>query len=203
MKIRPVQLVFRSKIGYTLSEVLVAAVISVLLLGAIFMSQILGRQIFDLSSAFVDVNSKARIAMDWMVRDARWANQIAASRTFGVETYSTGDSVLILEIPAINGSGDVLDSIYDYFVYYLDPLDSAVLKRTVDADAASSRSNGTRTVANNVNALVFSSGGTGLSSVADVTAVTKLQISLTTLGSAAGMRTVSEQLNTEVDLRNK
>ncbi len=196
------KLVFGNKKGYTLSEVLISVTIGIILLGALLMIQLLGRNTFDLSVAFVDVNSKAKTAMDWMSKDIHWANQLAASRTIDVEEYTTGDDELIMEIPAINPSGDILEDVNDYIVYYRDSTDSRILKRTMDANAASSRVNGTRVIANNVNTLNFSSSGAGLSSLADVTAVTKVEIFLSTQGSS-GLQTLTEQFNTDVELRNR
>ncbi len=196
------KLVFGSQKGYTLSEVLISVTIGIILLGALLMIQLLGRNTFDLSMAFVDVNGKAKTAMDWMRKDIHWANQLVASKTIDAQEYTTGDDELIMEMPAINPSGDVLDGVSDYIVYYLDSTDPKILKRSLDAAPLSSRSNETRIIANNVGALNFSSSGVGLSSVADVTAVTKVEIFLSTQGSS-GLQTLTEQFNTDVELRNK
>jgi hypothetical protein len=193
----------RSRRGISLVEVLVAVGISTLLFASVFTVNLLARQTFEFSSTYMDTHSGTRIGMDWMTQDVRWANQILSSITINSVLYTTANDVLVLEIPSIDGNDDVISGTNDYVVYHLNADDATILERTVDADAASSRADETRTITNNVDTLSFSSNGTALASVADVTSLTQIEVALSTQKTASSGKVVNDSLNSVIDFRNK
>ena len=177
--------------------------IATLILAGVSQLYVYGQQNFVVSGTFAEVHGNARLAMDWMSNDLRWTTALVSSKTINSQNYTTGTTQIILNIPAIDGSGNVLSGVSDYIVYHLDPNDATILQRTIDADATSSRTDGTRTIANNIQSLAFSSGGTALSSVGNVTTVSSVGIAVTTDKTALIGKGVNEVLNSIIKLRNK
>ena len=70
------------------------------------------------------------------------------------------------------------------------------------ANAASSRENATKTVAENVDSLLLSSEGTGLSSVSDKQSIKTVSLKITTRIILAGISRTNEII-TSASLRNK
>ncbi len=191
--------------GLTLLELVVAVSLAMLLTGVAMSLYLVSQQGVAVGNASSEIHGNARLAMDWITRDIRWGRQLISSRMIGTETYNTGDSELILQIPAINGSGNIIDidNSFDYVVYHLDDSDPTVLERIVDANAASSRSDETHVVSRNVNSFSLSSGGIGLSSVPDVTALSEVAVQVNTRKVVSGNRTANETLDSIVELRNR
>lgn len=193
---------FRNHKAMTLVELLVVVGISVAVLAAIMVIDLLVRRTFSFNTAFINVHSQARTAMDWLSRDIRWATQIRSDVIIDSVTYTTGDDELVLEVPSIDSDGNIIPGVVDYIVYFLDSTDTSKLTRIIDADDSSSRTDGNHTLALNINDLEFSSGGTALSSVADVTSVSKIDIDLETRQVATSGEVATEFLNSTVKLRN-
>lgn len=192
----------RSNRGVTFVEMLVVTGISMVLFASIFTVNLLARQTFEFSTTFMDIHGGTRMGMDWMTKDVRWANQVLSSIKIKGTTYRTADDEIVLEIPSIDGNGDVIEGTSDYIAYHLNASDPTILERTIDADHASDRTDETRTISNNVNTLNFSSDGTGLSSVGDVTSLTQVEVSFTTRKTASSGEIVDDSLNSVVELRN-
>jgi prepilin-type N-terminal cleavage/methylation domain-containing protein len=171
------------KRGFTLMEVLVAVSIAVFTLAVIISLYLASQQSFTMGTTFLEVHGGARVAMDWMVKDIRWATQAS---TPAIDELS-------LEIPSIDGSGDIIDidNTFDYITYQLNATDPTRLERTVNADALSSRVDETRIIANNVSSITFNSSGSNIA------------IALTTSRTVLGGRTLQETLNSTVELRNR
>lgn len=189
--------------GFSLAELMVALGLGVFMLSAVLSLNVLAKESFTIGTAFMDIHGSARKTMDWMTKDIRWAEQVVSSHTIGAQTYTTGDSEIILQVPSIDGSGDVITTSDDYIIYHVNSSDSTQLERIVDADSASSRSDETKILINDLNSLNFSSSGTGLSSVSDVTSLTNVEVGFSTSKTPAQGKSVSESLNSVVELRNK
>jgi len=180
-----------------------AAMVGAAVLGMIMVLYVGANNNMTLGMSLAQVNSDGRLAMDRMVRDVRWARQLVSSRTVSGSNYITGDDEIIIQIPSIDSGGTAIDSTYDYVVYaLLETSDTVQLRRIVDPNAASSRSNLNQVIAQNINSILFSSGGTGLSSVGSLSSVTALEIDLTVNKQPLQNKTVSQTLNSDVKLRN-
>ncbi|MFH1995984.1 MAG: prepilin-type N-terminal cleavage/methylation domain-containing protein [Candidatus Omnitrophota bacterium] len=194
---------FRSSAaGFTLVELMIVSAITVIILGAIVSIYILGQQAFVSGTAHIEIHADARLAMDWISRDARWATRIMT--TFN--GLNTETNRLIIEIPSIDANGDVIDAstTFDYITYQPSPLDATRLVRVIDADPASGRADGTREIADNLGAFVLSSNGVNLSNVADVTALTEFNITFQMTRAVLGGRiNVNDTLTSLVQLRNR
>lgn len=138
--------------GLTLIEMLVTiALISLLLLG-----------VFEIYYSFSKTYTKQNASMDVAISAARivdevnemglQARSVLASHTINGSAYSTGTSTLVLQLPAVSGSGDVVSNTYDYAVFYQSGTSAYV---SMDADAASSRKDVTRTLTSVLGSLTF------------------------------------------------
>jgi type II secretory pathway component PulJ len=187
--------------GVSLAELLAALSIAIVLAASILSLYIFAQRVFVHGETFYEVHGDVRMALEWMSRDIRWATRPINSRS----SYATNTDELILEVPSVDSSGDVIDieTTFDYIIYHLDGADPPNLQRTVDADTASSRSDETRTVANNVDSLNFSSGGSLLGSIGDVTPLTEIVIDISTSKFVIDAWTHDESRSTAVELRNQ
>jgi hypothetical protein len=191
--------------GSTLVELMVSVGIGLFLFAAVFVIDILAKNTFEFSLSFIEINSGARVAMDWLTKDIRWADHVVDSRTVGSKTYATADDEIIFEIPSIDGSGNIISGTYDYVIYHLDDTVKTKIKleRIIDVDVLSSRVNGARIITGNINTLNFSSGGIGLSSIGDVTTLTQIEIALAAGRTASSGQVINQNLSSVVELRNK
>jgi type II secretory pathway pseudopilin PulG len=187
--------------GFSLAEVLVTLLLSISVIGSVTSVYFSQQRSFLVATSFLDVRNDARQAMEHMVRDIRWAVDLVPSKG----SYVTGGSCIVLKVPSINDEGDVIDieSNFDYFVYQLNGSD---LERIVtDVDASSVRTNGSSTVANNVDSLSFTFKDENNNTTGTPADAYGLDISLAvgkTAVAAAGTR-ATERLATTVKFRNK
>jgi Tfp pilus assembly protein PilW len=179
------------------------------ILAAIVSLYVAGRQSFTMGTASADVHRSARIGMDWMAKEIKSAAQVETSRTISGTTYTSGANVLVLKVPSIDASKDVIDSdsdgnpdYYDYIVYHLKATDLTKLERIVGADSQSYRPSDTRTIASDINSLTFGYLDAGGSTVTPANA-TKVTISVVTRKTFFSDRASQETLSSEVKLRNK
>jgi len=178
----------KSTSGMTLVEVLIASVIALMIGGVVVAAFLSGQRSFVSGTTLMEVHGDARVAMDWLSRDIKWAHQVVmGSVTIGADTYTTGASELVLSIPSVDASGDIIDGLFDTVVYTLNATD---LMRIVAPDPGSSRTQLSDTIANNVTNLRFT------------TAADNIAVSLTAQKTVLGGRTLSETLSTSVALRN-
>jgi Tfp pilus assembly protein PilW len=185
----------RSK-GVTIIEVLIASIISVVILAAALAIFSLSQRCFVTGLGFVDIHSDARKAIYRITRDIKWATRVMPA---------SDTNTLVLEVPSIDGAGDIvdIDTTFDYITYQLDPAEPEELERIVLADAASSRVSATQMIANNVANIEFSSGGTQLSMMADVTSASDISIEITTTREIAGSWDLDETHTSSAHLRNR
>jgi hypothetical protein len=146
-------------------------------------------------------NQEARIAMGGSAREAvkelqsaaLQADQIVASHSFSGTTYTTNGNTVILEIPSIDGSGNIIDGKNDYVVFYLTGKN---LYRRIEVDAASSRPSGQNKISDVVSTLSF------VYDNADLSEATKIETDLE-MQKISGGQNVSYELHQETYLRNK
>ena len=117
--------------GFTLVELLVAIGLSTMFAGVVMSLYLVSRQSLEIGNASSEIHASARLAMDWMSKDIRWGKRIRASRLVGTQTYTTGDSELILEIPSIDANENIIDinTTFDYIIYHRDGSDPTQLQR--------------------------------------------------------------------------
>ncbi|MBN1527001.1 MAG: prepilin-type N-terminal cleavage/methylation domain-containing protein [Candidatus Omnitrophica bacterium] len=198
---RPLGNSHRRNRGFSLVELMISLLIVSIILVATVSLFIGCWRAFLIGNTYLDVYSNSRLAAEWMARDIRWAEQVVP--TYG--SYTTSDSCIVLMVPSIDASGDIMASCYDYIIYQLQGND---LHRIVQKDAQSSRQNENRVVAGQCSSLTLSSGGVTLSNIPNLSAVNTIEIFLPLneqMISLTGGGVKSAQLTptTVVRLRNK
>jgi len=151
--------------GFTLFELNLSSVITLLIFVAVISLYISVWRNLAIGNTYLDSYAGSRNASGWLMRDIRCAAQVVKQYPeTGSAEYQTGDHVIVLKVPSIDGSGNVIDSFYDHIVYALQGSD---LYRIVHKDASSSRPNESRVVARYCTSLTFRSGSYGLKYYAD------------------------------------
>ncbi|MBU4375910.1 MAG: hypothetical protein KKD29_00345 [Candidatus Omnitrophica bacterium] len=181
--------------GLTLIELLVATLIGTLVFMVLFYVSFTIQENINISSGILGITESGRLATSYISNDARQAKLLTS-----YSSYSTNNTTLVLEIPVANTSGTIIGS--DMIVYALDSADPTKLRRIVYATAGSPRSDSNKIVAEDVDTLLFSSYGTGLSSIASPGTVKLLTMKIITKTNAAGVVRVNEII-TSASLRNK
>ncbi len=148
--------------GFTLIEVVITITLLAILLIGLFSlydgySRIYGTQ----QGLFLIVNSAGTTVSEFQER-VQQASQIVTQRNFGGVSYTSGTNTLILELPSIDSSGEVIDSKFDYVLFYVSGTKAF---RILEADAASSRDSGTKQLSDTVSTMsfVYDSGTPNLS----------------------------------------
>jgi len=109
----------KSQKGMTLIEVAIVIVIMGILLGALYQIFITGNILFDKSQVDVNLLQNARVAMDWIVRDVR----------FAVETPEIEGSTPNNKLKIVKADSSVVE-------YYVDPAEKPkILYRSKDGSS--------------------------------------------------------------------
>lgn len=204
--------------GFTLVELQVASAIVLITLSAVLALYLFSWRSFTIGNTFLDVYANSRNASGWLTRDIRCSAQVESSYASGGTTYSTSDHVIVLKVPSIDKSNPPksLSAYFDHIIYRLE---NGNLKRIVIIDQKfkdasdpyynqSGRSDDNSVIAGYCSSLTFSSGGTTLSNIGNLSAINTISIYLpinksTTSASGAGTKAASISPTTVVRLRNK
>ena len=194
--------------GFTLVELQVASFISLVILLAILSLYLFSLHSFTAGNTILDVYANSRNAIGWMMKDIRCAKQVVSSVPITGDpshSYYTTDNSIVLMVPSIDASGNVISPCYDYIIYFLQGGD---MRRIVQKDPLSARKAENRIIASYCSSLVFSSGGDTLSDIANLSTINTVAIYLpinkvTISLSGSGEMTESITPTTIVRLRNK
>jgi Tfp pilus assembly protein PilW len=191
----------RQRRGFTLIELQMSLFISIITLVTAMSLYIAYWRIFVIGNTLLDVYANSRISMALISRDIRMAAQVVASNS----PYTTTDHCIVLKVPAVDSTGNVIASAYDYITYMLVGSD---LYRIVQNNVLSSRSAENRAVARFCSSLNFSSGGVALSGIGNLSTINTVAVHLplneqTLSLSGSQTQTASITPTTLVRLRNK
>lgn len=189
-----------NKNGFTLIELAVAGLVGLLALLVVFCVCFTIQDSIGLTTGILDIAETGRFAVNRISGDIRNAKSVISFHN----TYTTGNTAVILRIPSIDSNGNMIDpeNVFDIVIYTIDPADPARLLRIVDANPLSAREDLNEVLAENIDTLLFSSGGTGLSYVSDKTSVKTLTTRIRTSENLMGSERVNE-IATSISLRNK
>ncbi len=182
--------------GTSLVEIIVYIFIGVLIalvITEIFISQ---TQIGDKQSAKTDIERNSVSGINTLKTITQSAITVVASRTFGSDLFVSGSDTLILKLPAVDSSGDLVAGSSDYVVFFRDPVNPALLKITTEAGTGSARIPGTKIISSFVDSIEF---GYNKSNITDSDAITITIITST----ASGSETFRSTSQARINLRNK
>lgn len=130
----------RGQRGWSLIEVLIVMTVASVAGGLLISLMISSNRIFFDQSAHISqglsLNQTELELTDLIKASAGVAAQYPAS---GTPVYTTDSNTLVIKLPAISASGDVIESVYDYAVVEADPAKPEILRKQVFNDAGSFR----------------------------------------------------------------
>lgn len=130
----------------------------------------------------------------------RSASAIAATNLVGTPTYSSDTDTLVLELPSIDVSGNVINQTFDYIIVTLEGSNPQRLRKKLFPAAASARKAEDRVLATNVSLLNISyKDQNGLS--VSPSAASKVNY-IINLSEKAGYGDKSSSASSELNLRN-
>lgn len=140
--------------GFTLTETLVVVAVSAILGGAVAGIWIGYNSFFTLQQTTVAVAGSASRIISVAEAAMLQATSVVTSHTFVASgtTLTTGTSTLVLQLPSVNSSGNVISNTYDYIAIYAS---STNAYEQVDAAAGSTRASGTINLSNTLSSLTF------------------------------------------------
>jgi prepilin-type N-terminal cleavage/methylation domain-containing protein len=145
----------RAPRGVTLLELSVSVAIGALMfviMGTIFLAQ---AQFFAIEDAIAETQVSAFQAIEATGQAAVPARRVLSGRTVNGTAYVTGDSLVVLEIPAVGASGDIIVNGWDYAAVGQDPSDATKFIVDIDAYTGSERPDGKQIKATLVDKVIF------------------------------------------------
>lgn len=142
--------------GWSLLEVLlvttIAAVAGGLLISLIVSSN---RLFFDQSAQISQGLSlnQAKLEITDLIKSS--AGVVPQYPVSGTAQFVTDENTIILKLPAISASGDVIESVYDYAVIETDPIRDNVLRKQIFKDNQSNRKAENKVLSTSMNTISF------------------------------------------------
>lgn len=139
--------------GFTLIETLIVIVLSASMMVALSLLINSFNTAYTYERASALSASSARSVLSEAESLTLSASHVIQSHTFQSTTYTSSSEVLVLEIPSIDSSGNIIPSTYDYAVFYTN---GTYAYRLLMTDAASNRASGTKQLSDTISSLTFS-----------------------------------------------
>jgi hypothetical protein len=179
--------------AFTLTETVITIALSVVIMLALVNLYLNFNTLYLYQQTYVATTNAASNAMKALDGAVLPADQIVASHTFSGTTITTGVNAVVLELPSINASGDIITGAHDYIGFATTSTD---LYERIDANAGSARTTSAKKVATLIDSLSFAYD------TADATAASRISATTTTkLVTKNG--TIQTSLHQLFYLRNK
>ena len=151
MKTNPIS--YSNRRGFTITEMLVTVALFALIISALVALYQGYSTLFVSEQKLFTMRTSANIAITKIEQDTLQANRVVASRVISGTTYTTGSSMLVLELPSIDVSGGIISDTFDHVVFYVS---GAILYRLTEANLASARQSGIKQLLDTLSALTLS-----------------------------------------------
>jgi prepilin-type N-terminal cleavage/methylation domain-containing protein len=138
--------------GFTLVETLIVIFLFSLIMLAVVDLYVGFNKSYSKQSASINTSLSAAALVDEVKRLALQANAVVASRAFNGVTHTSSATTLVLSLPSIDASGNILSAKYDYAAFYLT---GSTTYRILEVDASSARPSGSRKLSDVVSDLLF------------------------------------------------
>ena len=166
----------RSKInnrGITLIETMIGLAISALLVVILSYCLVIVLRLNEAQKTISALTSSTDRGIYRISSSIQQSSQILSSAVISGTTFTTSSSVLVLKIPTVNSSGQIISGSYDTVVYRRNPSDLSELQEITDAEAGSARFDGTHLIARFVTNLLFRYNNSDYSSASTATVFLK------------------------------
>lgn len=157
--------------GYTLVELVIVIGVFVMMLSALVVLYLRFGTTFAQQSASIEVSHSASSILNAFGQLSTQASGIPASYTINGTTYTTGSTTLVVQLPSISASGNVISGSYDYGVL---TWSGTACDEVVSPSASSARTPVSKRLSTVVQNLTFTYNA------ADVTQATRVNADLTT-----------------------
>lgn len=154
------------KHGFTLVETVVVIALTTMMMLALSTLYINFNSLYAYQQTVVATTGAAGGAINAISSAVLPADQVLASHVFSSGTISSGVSALVLELPTVDASGNIVAGKHDYIAFYLTGTD---LYRKIETDAGSARISGTKRVSVLVSSLAFTYDNVDFTKVTNVT----------------------------------
>lgn len=138
--------------GFTLLETVVVLGLSVAAFAAITNIFFIFNTTYGYQQAFMAAAGSAGASMNAFEAAVLPASQVLSSHDFNGTTHASATTTLVLELPSLSGSGEVIPGVKDYVAFYAS---STELYRVVEADANSARASGVKKLSTTLQTLSF------------------------------------------------
>lgn len=138
--------------GFTVVELVIIVAISVFACIGLVNLFLTFNALYGYQRAFLATAASASTAMGALEAATAPAEQVLASRVFSGTTYTSATTTLVLQLPAVNASGNIIAGTKDYVVFFLA---TTTLYRLTEAGAGSVRPSGLKKLSTTVALLAF------------------------------------------------
>jgi hypothetical protein len=172
-------------------------VVGVMALIMLIISQIfvLNYEMFFRQSLRTDNETGAILAARSISQLSRGAIAVEASHDFSGTVHTSSDSTLVLKMPAVDGSDNIIAGVYDYAAFYRDPTDATKIFIVTDPGSGSVRQLSARRLTSYNDTLIFRYNA------ATITAADRISVLLINQQTRRGA-TVTNRAWTSIFLRN-
>ena len=166
----------RSKInnrGITLIETMIGLAISALLVVILSYCLVIVLRLNEAQKTVSALTSSTDRGIYRISSSIQQSSQILSDAVISGTTHTTSSSALVLKIPTVNSSGQIISGSYDTVVYRRNPSDLSELQEITDAEVGSARFDGTHLIARFVTNLLFRYNNSDYSSASTATVFLK------------------------------
>lgn len=128
-----------NSLGFTLAEGLISFTIAGIVGLLLTSTLIQNNNLFTNQSANINQGISSNQISNEMSELIRSANFVASQNPIGSPQYISSNQVLVLALPSINSSGEVVDSSYDYAVITKDSQNTKLLREIIFPAGSSTR----------------------------------------------------------------
>ena len=141
--------------GITLIETMIGLAISALLVVILSYCLVIVLRLNEAQKTVSALTSSTDRGIYRISSSIQQSSQILSSAVISGTTHTTSSSALVLKIPTVNSSGQIISGSYDTVVYRRNPSDLSELQEITDAETGSARFDGTHLIARFVTNLLF------------------------------------------------
>ncbi len=178
--------------AFTLIETIIVVAISVIMMIALTLMI----YTFNNSSSYEQASAQSSGSASTVIREAESlvlpADAVLQSYAFSGGTYTSASTSLVLEIPSVDSSGDIIANAHDYAAFYSVGTNAYRLLQT---NASSARTPGTKLLSTTLQSLTFTYNNTDFTKVSSTTVDVQTQTSVK-------QSVLSDQESEQINLRN-
>jgi hypothetical protein len=181
------------QLGFSFAEAIFVVAALIIILVTLLLIYNNYTKIFGYQQALISTADSARITMNELQKFTQQSDKILSSHSFSGITRSSSQNTLVLEVPSIDNSGNILNGKYDFVAFYTS---GTILNELTQADTSSNRPSGVKELSNTVSSLEFTYNN------ANPELATEVDVDLETQATSR-QQTAAYNLYQKIYLRNK